>query len=187
MINILTMRHYWPLLLLGIALSAHGQPQDPPEKTHLFAPWKTSKYRTYHNNPALRWERAGVFNDFWGIEGQRSTFSVEESLRYTPGETPGFRQKNEKSLNVLGVGRVPFSNHFALFAKAGPAYYQPIFHENPDPIYLSQNDMDTWGLSYSTGASFYLTPRVELSLEYMHTEVDQLEVDSGNAQLSWNY
>ncbi len=183
------MRRYIPVLLLGVTLSAYGEAVKPEtEKSHAqFVPWKASKYRAYHDNPAMIWERAGVFNDFWGIEGQRPTFNRQDYLRYSPADMPGYTQKNQKAINVLGVGKLPVSDAFAFFAKAGPAYYQPLLQQSPDSVSMDSQEFNVWGVSYSTGASFYLSPRVEFSLEYMRTEVDQLDVESSNAQLSWSF
>jgi hypothetical protein len=177
------MRHYLFLILITISLSAYG------EESSVFVPWKAPKHKTYHDSQSLAWKRAGfAFSDYLGIEGQRYAFNYQDRLRYSPADAPGFVDKSQQAVNFLGVGKLPISDAFAFFAKAGPSYYQPIDAENLSSSQFPNNqNMHDWGVSYSTGASLNLSPRVQLSLEYGHTEVDELEVEASTAQLSWSF
>lgn len=189
------MRHYLALLLALIVLPVFAQEDKPTVKAAakediapVFAPWKAPKHKTYHDKNALAWKRAGfAFSDFVGVEGQRYAFNNQDHLRYSHSDSPGYVQKGQHAMNFLGVGKLPISDAFAFFAKAGPSYYQPIDQEASSDLLPANQNMHEWGVSYSTGASLNLTETLQLSLEYGHTEVDQMEMEGSTAQLSWSF
>ena len=183
------MRRFLLLLLMGVTVTLHAQ----YEATNLsgpkpfYVPWKLQKRELYKNNGIFDMkDGAGLsLSEFFSLEGNRYYFDYYQQLRYSPAEQPGFTREGSQALNVLGVGRLPLFKTLNFFGKIGPAYYEPS-SEFENPLLLTDPN-EEWGISYSTGASVKLNPRLQLSLEYMRTENDILDIDTSIAQMTWNF
>jgi len=180
------------ILALGMSTMVLAQATTSEKKpVHFVVPWKSSQHEAYYDKNSFAWKRGGGYfvNDYFGLEGSVYRFNYHEKFRYNPSGGTGFIKPEEYTVNVLGIGKIPLNNYVALFGKLGPAYYQnQLSTEFSEPSYNGlENDPSHLGVTYSTGAQFALTPRLEFSLEYMNTQSDYVELEGTMAQMSWNF
>jgi len=178
------------LLALGFSVAVSAQPEAPKQYNHFIIPWKSSQHHAYEDKGTFAWKQGGGYfvNDFFALEGSVYQFNYPEKFRYSPYERSGFIKPEDYTVNVLGVGKLPLSNHFALFGKVGPAYQSSHNTEMHNPLFYSvENDPQHLGVTYSTGASVALSPNLEFSVEYLNTQNDYMELEGTVAQMNWNF
>ena len=183
------------LLSAAVCLTAQSETSTTPNRNStqgsntFFVPWKPLEYKGYKaKSPLVGVKAAGMsLGDFLAVESHYYDLNYYEKFRYAPGQS-GFFNNGSHSLNFMGVGKIPLSEAFTLFAKAGPGYSQSATDEMNSslPIPIIDNP-ELLGFTYSSGASVSLSSNVELSLEYMHSESNNQDSESGVAQLSWNF
>lgn len=179
------------LLLFSVSTLTTAQ-LDLSKDEALFVPWKPSEQQSYENKNTFAWKQGGGYfiNDFVGLEGNVYKFKYYEKFRYNPTESSGFLKPEDYTLNVLGIGKIPVSKHFALFGKVGPSYYQNPFEDTETAGLSSLNTTAAdalLGLTYSTGARVLFSPSLEFSLEYMSTQNDTQELEGTMAQMNWKF